>query len=118
MLPPGTRRSPLPIRVVLSSPTLLPFISVWKAAAPVIAELGIAGLFLPALLIPVFGNSAPWFALAAALVAILIRAVDIERWALLLPGGLVGALRTTFGPRAAAVASATTLSERVLLGAL
>ena len=40
-------RTPYPVRVVLSTPAVLSFVSVWKAAALAIAQLG-AGLFFVA----------------------------------------------------------------------
>src|SRR5437867_5441444 len=107
-----------PIRVVLSSTALQPFISVRKAAALAIAQLGIAAFFISSIARAALGPSAGWFVLAAAILAAFARAVDIESWALLIPGGFVSRVATVFGPRAAGVAKAAALVERVLLGAL
>jgi hypothetical protein len=66
-------------------------------------------------------SSAPLFqnvTLAATVVAVFVRAIDIESWALLVPGGLLSRVRQGFGPRAARVAAAATLVERLLLSAL
>jgi magnesium transporter len=107
-----------PIRVVLSSTALQPFISVRKAAALAIAQLGIAAFFISSITRAALGPSAGWFVLAAAILAAFARAVDIESWALLIPGGFVNRVATVFGRRAAGVAKAAALVERVLLGAL
>ena len=64
------------------------------------------------------GTRPAWFVLAATVLAALVRAIDIESWALLIPGGFVGRVRQAFGPRAARVAAAVALVERLLLGAL
>jgi hypothetical protein len=48
----------------------------------------------------------------------LVRAIDIESWALLIPGGLVSRVTNAFGPRAAGCAKAAAFVERVLLGAV
>ena len=107
-----------PIRVVLSSTALQPFMSVRKAAALAIAQLGVAAFFIAGVTRTVVGDSAAWFVLAATCLAAFARAVDIENWALLIPGGLVSRVTTTFGARAAGVAKAGALVERILLAAL
>ena len=107
-----------PIRVVLSSTALLPFMSVRKAAALAIAQLGIAAFFISGIARSALGESAVWFVLAATIVATFVRAIDIESWALLIPGGFVSRVTSAFGPRATGLARAAALTERVLLGAL
>ena len=64
------------------------------------------------------GDSAAWFVLAAAVVGAFVRAIDIESWALLIPGGAVARVQQAFGPRAAKAAAAAGLVERLLLAAL
>ena len=58
-----------PIRVVLSSPALLPFISVRKTAGLVIAQLGVAAFFVSGVTRSTLGESAGWFVLAATVLA-------------------------------------------------
>ena len=77
------------IRVVLSSTALLSFMSVRKAAALAIAQLGVAAFFVAGIARSSLGDSAAWFVLAAAIVGAFVRAIDIESWALLIPGGAV-----------------------------
>lgn len=110
---PGVR-----IRVVLSSTALLPFVSVEKASAFAIAQLGVAAFFIAGTTVPVLGNAAGWFVLGAAVLASFVRAIDIENWALLTPGGLVTRAGTAFGFSGAHVATAIALIERVFLAAL
>jgi magnesium transporter len=107
-----------PIRVVLSSTALLPFMSVRKAGALAIAQLGVAAFFISGVARSAVGESAAWFVLAATVLAAFVRAIDIESWALLIPGGFVSRVANAFGPRAAGLAKAVALFERVLLGAL
>ena len=106
-----------PIRVVLSSTALQPFMSVRKAAALAIAQLGVAAFFIPGVARTALGDSAPWFVLVATLLAAFVRAIDIESWALLIPGGFVTRVGA-FGPRFTGLARAIALVERLLLGAL
>ncbi len=106
------------VRVVLSSTALLSFMSVRKAAALAIAQLGVGAFFVAGPLRSSLGDSAAWFVLAAAIVGAFVRAIDIESWALLLPGGAVARVHHAFGPRAARAAAAAGLAERLLLAAL
>src|SRR4029453_18435460 len=58
-----------PIRVVLSSTALQPFLSVRKAAALAIAQLGVAAFFISGIAPAALGQSAVWFVLAATFLA-------------------------------------------------
>jgi magnesium transporter len=107
-----------PIRVVLSSTALLPFVSVWKAAALAIAQLGVAAFFIAGVGRTALGDAAAWFVLAATVLTWFVRAIDVEGWALLIPGGFVSRVASAWGPRAIGLAKAVALVERVLLGAL
>ena len=106
------------VRVVLSTTALLSFMSVSKATALALAELGIAAFFVIGVARSVIGESAPWFVLVACALSAFVRAIDIESWAFFIPGGLVGRTERVFGPRMANIASAAVLTERVLLVAL
>ena len=95
----------------LSTTALLSFISVWKATAFALAELGAGVFFVMGPARAVAGDAAVWFVLAAALLAAFVRAADIESWALFLPGGLVGRVDQAFGPRARRATEAAVLGS-------
>jgi magnesium transporter len=107
-----------PIRVILSSTAFLRFMSVRSAAALVVAQLGVAAFFIAGVTRSTLGDSAGWFVLAATGLAALVRAIDLESWALLVPGGFVGRITTALGPRFTGVAAASAFTERLLLAAL
>ena len=94
---PGTHSPVRQLRVVLSSTALLSFMSVWKAAALGIAELGAGAWFVPGIAGAALGGAMPWFVLAAALLGVFIRAVDVESWSMFLPAGVVGRTEAAFG---------------------
>src|SRR5262249_27988901 len=106
------------VRVVLSTTALLSFMSVSRATALALAELGIAAFFVVGVARSVIGESAPWFVLVACALNVFVRAIDIESWAFFIPGGLVGRTERVFGPRVAKIATAAVLTERLLLVAL
>jgi magnesium transporter len=92
--------------------------SVRNAAALAVAQLGIAAFFISGVTVSELGPSAAWLVIVAASLAVFARALDIESWALLVPGGLVTRVHRAFGARASRVALAATLVERLLLAAL
>ena len=106
------------VRVVLSSTALLSFMSVRKAAALALAQLGVSAFFIAGICSDALGASAGWFVLAAVVLAAFVRAIDVESWAVFIPGGLVGRVEHAFGRSAAGVAAATVLTERFFLAAL
>ena len=106
------------MRVVLSSTALLSFMSVRKAAALALAQLGVAAFFVPGVVNATIGPSAGWFVLAAVVLAAIVRAIDIESWAVFIPGGFVGRVSQAFGPAPGRAAAAAVLTERFLLAAL
>src|SRR5215471_14529664 len=111
--PPSTR-----VRIVLATRALVSFASASRAAALAIPDLGFAVFFIAAVTTPALRASAPWFVLAAVLVGLVCRAIDIESWALFVPGGIMGRVERAFGPRASVMASAAVLLERLLAAAL
>ena len=109
---------PRQVRVVLSTTALLSFMSVRKATALALAELGVGAFFVAGAAQADLGAWGPWFVLGAALFGLLVRAADIESWALFIPGGAVGRAEQAFGPRVACMTAAAVLVERLLLAAL
>ena len=106
------------VRIVLSTTALLSFMSISKATALALAELGIAAFFVIGVARSVVGESAPWFVVVACALSAFVRAIDIESWAFFIPGGLIGRTERVFGPRVANIATAAVLTERLLLVAL
>ncbi|MGE5243946.1 MAG: magnesium transporter [Betaproteobacteria bacterium] len=106
------------VRVVLSATALLSFTSVWKAAALALAELGAGAFFLAGVVWASAGANAPWIVLGVCAFGVLVRGVDLESWAMFVPGGLIGRAAHAFGPRGGRVAAAAILTERLVLAAL
>ena len=106
------------VPIVLTASALLSFASAYRAAALALPDLGFAAFFIVAQARSGVGAAAPWFVLAAVLLGILIRRLDLESWALFIPGGLTGRVDAAFGSRAATAAAAVVIVERILLAAL
>lgn len=110
------RRVPVP--VVLAAGVFQSLVSTWRAAPIAVAQLGIAGLFAIGVAYETLGPAAAWYVLAATLLGSALRAVDVESYALFIPGGLAGRAREAFGPSAGRLAGAASLTERITLAAL
>jgi magnesium transporter len=106
------------VRIVLATRALVSFASATRAAALAIPDLGFAAFYVASVAIAGAGSAAPWFVLAAVGVGLLCRAIDVESWALLVPGGVAGRVERAFGPRASLAAAAAVLIERLLAAAL
>jgi magnesium transporter len=106
------------IRVVLASGTLVSYVSVWRATARALVELGNPAFFVGGIAWVAIGSPAPWFVLAAIALSIAVRAVDVEARALFVPGGLYGSVRDALGRTLATIAVSALLVERLMLGPL
>jgi len=111
-------RSHRNVRVVLSTTTLLSFMSVSKAAAFALAEIGVAAFFVIGVARSFIGEAAAWFVLGACVLSIFVRAIDIESWSFFIPGGLIGRTDRIFGPGVGNIATAAVLTERLVFVAL
>ena len=114
---PVSRRAIRHEPVVLLTTALAAFLSVSRASALALTELGV-GLFV---VMGVAGGRTGAWALpaivAATLLAVYVRHLDVASWGLLLPGGLPGRVERAFGRRGHRIGAAATLAERLLLAA-
>ncbi len=101
----------------LAIPTVK-FTSAWRAAALAIPDVGVAAFFIAGTATAAAGTVAPAIVLAAVLLSLACRTLDIEGFALPVRGGLVGRAGVAFGARAAATAAAAQLLERILFAGL
>src|SRR5580765_4281168 len=106
------------IRVVLATRTLLAFTPTWRAAAVAVSEIGCVAFFASGVAEAAIGPAAPWYVLAAVLIGVFVRAIDVEARALFLRGGLYGLVRHALGELPGTVAASAWLLERILLGPL
>jgi hypothetical protein len=106
------------MRVVLSTPAVMSFVSVWKAAALATAQVGAAVFFVSGMAASALGPGAAWVVLAATLLGWCARAIDVESWALLIPGGTNARVQQAFGPGAGRAAAAVGILERLVFASL
>ncbi len=107
-----------PRPIELTSTTLRSFLPTWRTTVLTLSELGAAAFFINGITQSRFGSAGSWFVLVAVMISLVIRVVDVEMWALFVPGGLSGRVSEAFGPRLSMTAAAVALLERLLFVAL
>ncbi len=107
-----------PASLVPTGTTLREFLPTWRTAVLTLSELGAAAFFVSGITQARLGPAGPWFVLVAVTIGLVVRVVDVENWALFIPGGLPGRVHDAFGRRVAMVATAAALLERFLFVAL
>src|SRR5437762_4157234 len=89
------------VQVVLATTVLLSFISFWRAAAVVLADLGSSAYYVGGIAERAIGKSAPWFILAIMLLSYAVRAVYVESCSMFVRGGVYRVVRYAMGNTAA-----------------
>src|SRR5215467_11136255 len=106
------------IKVFVATTVLLSFISFWRAAAIVLADLGSSAYYVGGDAEKVIGKSAPWFILAVMLFANCVRALYIESTSMFVRGGVYRVVRRAMGGTLAKCSVSALLFDYVLTGPL
>jgi amino acid transporter len=106
------------VRVFVATTVLLSFISFWRAAAIVLADLGSSAYYVGGDAEKVIGKSAPWFILAVMLFANCVRALYIESTSMFVRGGVYRVVRRAMGNTLAKFSVSALLFDYVLTGPL
>jgi amino acid transporter len=102
--------------IVVPTTILLSFISFWRAAAVVLADLGSSAYYVGGITERAIGKSAPWFILAIMLLSYCVRAVYIESCSMFVRGGMYRVVRYAMGNTAAKFSVSALLFDYVLTG--
>src|SRR5437899_290422 len=103
-------------RFVVPVTILLTFISFWRAAAIVLADLGSSAYYVGGIAERAIGKSAPWFILAIMLLSYGVRAIYIESCSMFVRGGVYRVVRYAMGNTAAKFSVSALLFDYVLTG--
>ena len=102
--------------MVLATTVLLSFISFWRAAAIVLADLGSTAYYVGGISEQAVGKSAPWFILGVMLFSYAVRAVYIESSAMFVRGGVYRVVKEAMGGTMAKLSVSALLFDYVLTG--
>ena len=104
------------VQVVLATTVLLSFISFWRAAAIVLADLGSTAYYVGGIAEQAVGKSAPWFILGVMLFSYAVRSVYIESSAMFVRGGVYRVVKEAMGGTMAKLSVSALLFDYVLTG--
>ena len=104
------------VQVVLATTVLLSFISFWRAAAIVLADLGSTAYYVGGIAEQAVGKSAPWFILGVMLFSYAVRAIYIESSAMFVRGGVYRVVKEAMGGTMAKLSVSALLFDYVLTG--
>src|SRR5712691_5902702 len=103
-------------RFVVPVTVMLSFISFWRAAAIVLADLGSSAYYVGGITEKAIGKSAPWFIFGIMLLSYAVRAVYIESCSMFVRGGVYRVVRYAMGSTAAKVSVSALMFDYVLTG--
>ncbi len=95
---------------------MLTFISFWRAAAIVLADLASSAYYVGGDAEKVIGKSAPWFVLAVMIFSYAVRALYIESSAMFVRGGVYRVVKQALGGTLAKLSVSALLFDYVLTG--
>ncbi len=108
--------SPRRVQVVVATTVFLSFISFWRAAAIVLADLGSSAFYAGGIAEQAVGKAAPWFILGIMLFAYAVRAIYIESSVMFVRGGVYRVVKEAMGGTLAKLSVSALLFDYVLTG--
>ncbi|MCX6551953.1 MAG: APC family permease [Acidobacteria bacterium] len=105
-----------PTQVVVATTVLLSFISFWRAAAIVLADLGSSAFYPGGIAEQAVGKAAPWFILGVMLFSWAVRAIYIESSVMFVRGGVYRVVKEAMGGTMAKLSVSALLFDYVLTG--
>src|SRR6195256_4792462 len=105
-----------PLKVVVATTALLSFISVWRAAAIVLNDLGSSAYYAGGIAEQAIGQAAPWFVLGVMLFSYAVRAVYVESCAMFVRGGVYRVVKEAMGGTLAKLSVSALMFDYVLTG--
>src|SRR5580700_9609472 len=104
------------IKVFVATTVMLTFISYWRAAAIILADLASSAYYVGGDAEKVIGRSAPWFVLAVMLFSYAVRALYIESSSMFVRGGVYRVVKEAMGGKLAKLSVSALLFDFILTG--
>src|ERR1700674_4379441 len=104
------------VKVFVATTVMLTFISFWRAAAIVLADLASSAYYAGGDAEKVIGKSAPWFILGVMLFSYAVRALYIESSSMFVRGGVYRVVKEAMGGTLAKFSVSALLFDYVLTG--
>jgi amino acid transporter len=105
-----------PVQVVVATTVFLSFISFWRAAAIVLADLGSSAFYAGGIAEQAVGRAAPWFILGVMLFSYAVRAIYIESSIMFVRGGVYRVVKEAMGGTLGKMSVSALLFDYILTG--
>ena len=102
--------------VLVATTAMLSFISLWRAAAIVLNDLGSSAFYAGAIAEQAIGKSAPWFILAVMLFAACVLLLYIESCSMFVRGGVYRVVKEAMGGTLAKFSVSALMFDYILTG--
>jgi amino acid transporter len=103
-------------KVVVATTVALSFISFWRGAAIVLADLASSAFYAGGAAEQAVGKSAPWFVLGVMLFSFAVRSVYMESCGMFVRGGVYVVVRDSMGPVLAKASVSSLVFDYILTG--
>ncbi len=113
---PGKPPEPALPRVVVATTAMLTFISVGRAAAIVLNDLGSSAFYAGGIAEQAVGKSAPWFILAVMLFAYAVAQMYVESCSMFVRGGVYRVVKEAMGSTLAKFSVSALMFDYILTG--
>jgi amino acid transporter/nucleotide-binding universal stress UspA family protein len=104
------------VKVVVATTVMLSFISFWRAAAIVLADMASSAYYVGGIAETAIGKAAPWFILAIMLFSYSVRAIYIESCSMFVRGGVYRVVHEAMGGTLAKFSVSALMFDYVLTG--
>ena len=104
------------VKVVVATTVMLSFISFWRAAAIVLADMASSAFYVGGIAETAVGKAAPWFILAIMLFSYAVRAIYIESCSMFVRGGVYRVVHEAMGGTLAKFSVSALMFDYVLTG--
>jgi amino acid transporter len=104
------------VPVVVATTVFLSFISFWRAAAIVLADLGSSAFYAGGIAEHAVGQAAPWFILGVMLFSFAVRAIYLESSIMFVRGGVYRVVKEALGTTLGKLSVSALLFDYVLTG--
>lgn len=105
-----------PVQVIVVSSVMFTFISCWRTAAVVLADLASTAYYIGGIVETSIGPAAPWFIMAVMLFSSLVSLVYIESCSLFVRGGVYRVVKEAMGGFLAKLSVSALMFDYILTG--
>jgi amino acid transporter len=111
-----TKPSSTTAKVVVATTVALSFISFWRGASIVLADLASSAFYAGGIAETAVGPAAPWFVLGVMLFSFAVRSVYMESCSMFVRGGVYIVVKDSMGPFTARLSVSSLVFDYILTG--